>query len=55
MSLAHSYETTARLVRAATGQTPTADGLPAAYRTAITKLRPHPARPGITVSYEDGE
>ncbi|MDF2259449.1 aKG-HExxH-type peptide beta-hydroxylase [Streptantibioticus ferralitis] len=55
MNIGHTYETTARLVRAVTGTYPDADGLRTAYRETASKLRPMPVEgDGISISYEDG-
>ncbi|WFB07621.1 HEXXH motif-containing putative peptide modification protein [Streptomyces sp. LX-29] len=55
MNIGHTYESTARLVHAVTGEYPDAEGLDAAYRTAISQLRPMPVKgQGIDITYEDG-
>lgn len=56
MNIGHTFETTARLVRAVSGSYPDADGLRTAYRATASKLRPMPVEGyGISISYEDGE
>ncbi|MFF3453221.1 HEXXH motif-containing putative peptide modification protein [Streptomyces sp. NPDC002730] len=56
MSIGHTYENMARLVRAVTGEVPSAATLPSAYRATISILRPMPAEgTGLSISYEDGE
>ncbi|MGW0705048.1 aKG-HExxH-type peptide beta-hydroxylase [Streptomyces sp. NPDC002643] len=56
LNIGHAYETTARLVHALTGEYPDgADSVPAAFRGAISQLRPMPAEAErFTISYEDG-
>ncbi|WP_411114093.1 aKG-HExxH-type peptide beta-hydroxylase [Streptomyces sp. 029-5] len=56
MNLGHTYENTARLVRALTGEAPSAADLPREYRAAISRLRPMPAEgETLSISYEDGD
>lgn len=62
INLGHTYENTARLVTALTDETPTAGGLPIAYRRAINTLRPLPAdlndgknANDAAITYEDGD
>ncbi|MDT9692249.1 HEXXH motif-containing putative peptide modification protein [Streptomyces sp. P9(2023)] len=58
MNIGHTYESTARLVHAITGEYPTAEGLHGAYRAAISNpaLRPMTVDGGgIAIGYEDGD
>ncbi|WP_328749329.1 MULTISPECIES: aKG-HExxH-type peptide beta-hydroxylase [unclassified Streptomyces] len=56
LNVGHLFEMTARFSHAITGTYPEgADAVPAAYREAITPLRPMSAEgTGVSVSYEDG-
>ncbi|WP_229891483.1 aKG-HExxH-type peptide beta-hydroxylase [Streptomyces mashuensis] len=55
MNIGHTYENTARLVHAVTGEYPDVERLDTAYRTAISKVRPMPVKgEGIDITYEDG-
>lgn len=55
MNIGHTYETTARLIHALSGEYPDAEGMHTAYRAIISMLRPMPTeREGISISYEDG-
>ena len=56
MNVGHTYENVARLIRAVTGEVPTAVGLPSAYRATISQMRPMPANEaGLSISYENGD
>ncbi|MFD7605125.1 HEXXH motif-containing putative peptide modification protein [Streptomyces mirabilis] len=56
MNVGHTYENAARLIRAVTGEVPSAVGLPGAYRATISQMRPMPAKEaGLSISYEDGD
>lgn len=61
MNLGHTYENTARMVSALMREYPTAEELPAAYRKAISTLRPLPAHYNddknnnhAAITFEDG-
>ncbi|MFB9391187.1 HEXXH motif-containing putative peptide modification protein [Streptomyces coeruleoprunus] len=57
MNIGHTYENTARLVHAVTGEYPAAEDLSTAYRAAVSnpELRPMPVEgEGISLSYENG-
>ncbi|MFG2672727.1 aKG-HExxH-type peptide beta-hydroxylase [Streptomyces sp. NPDC048445] len=57
MNISHTYENMARLVHAVTDEYPTAEGMPRAYRAAISNptRRPMAAAPaGLDITYEGG-